>query len=36
MFLKRTLARVGSSVTLRGSELEAILGQKNRAVAQPG
>ncbi len=27
MFLRRTLARVGSSVTLRGSELEAILVQ---------
>lgn len=27
MFLGRTLARVGSSGTLRGSELEAILGQ---------
>ena len=27
MFLRRTLARVGSSVTLLGSELEAIQGQ---------
>ena len=27
MFLRRTLAREGSSVTLRGSDLEAILVQ---------